>query len=50
MNPLKYHGSKVDEDPMEFIDEAYWIVAIMGVPPNEKVELVAYQIKVIAKV
>ncbi|WMV37224.1 hypothetical protein MTR67_030609 [Solanum verrucosum] len=25
MNPLKFHGSKVDEDPQEFIDEVYKI-------------------------
>lgn len=35
MNPLEYHGSKVDEDPIEFLNEAYRIVASMGVPSKE---------------
>uniref|UniRef100_M1DJU4 Zinc knuckle family protein n=1 Tax=Solanum tuberosum TaxID=4113 RepID=M1DJU4_SOLTU len=30
MNPLKFHGSKVDEDPQEFIDEFYKIVGDIG--------------------
>ena len=50
MNPPEFEGSKVDEDPMQFIEECYRIVAIMGVPPNEKAELVAYQLKVVARV
>lgn len=29
----KFNGSKVDENPMEFIDEAYQIVALMGISP-----------------
>ncbi|WMV57912.1 hypothetical protein MTR67_051297 [Solanum verrucosum] len=45
MNPLKFHGSEVNEDPQEFIDELYEIVEIMGVSPVEKVELIAYQLK-----
>ncbi|XP_055830787.1 uncharacterized protein LOC129899798 [Solanum dulcamara] len=45
MNPLEFDGSKVNEDPIEFIDEVYQIVAIMGIPPNEKAELAAYQLK-----
>ena len=35
---------------MDFIEECYRIVAIMGVPPNEKAELVAYQLKGVARV
>jgi len=50
MNPPEFEGSKVDEDPMQFIEECYRIVAIMGVPPNEKAELVAYQLKGVARV
>src|SRR5688500_15054049 len=41
MNPPEFEGSKVDEDPMQLIEECYHIVAIMGVLPNEKAELVA---------
>lgn len=29
MNTPEYYGSKVDEDPMEFLDEANWIVEII---------------------
>jgi len=36
MNPLEFHGSKVEEDPEEFIDEVYKILMIMGVTPVEK--------------
>ena len=50
MNPPEFEGSKVDEDPMQFIEECYRIVAIMGVPPNEKAELVAYKLKRVARV
>lgn len=50
MNPPKYHGSKVDEDPMEFIDKAYRIMVIVGVPLKEKAELVAYKLKGVEKV
>ena len=50
MNPPEFEGSKVDEDPMQFIEECDRIVAIMGVPPNVKAELVAYQLKGVARV
>lgn len=39
MNLPEYHGSIVEECPMEFIDEAYRIVAIMGVPQEKKADL-----------
>lgn len=45
MNPPKYHGSKVDEDPTEFIDEAYRTMAITRGPSEEKTELMTYQLK-----
>ncbi|WMV30312.1 hypothetical protein MTR67_023697 [Solanum verrucosum] len=41
MNPSDFHGSKVDEDPQEFIDEIYKIVEIMGVSMVKKEELAA---------
>lgn len=47
MNPSKFDDSKVDEDPFEFIVETYKIMANMRVPPNEKGELMAYQLKLL---
>lgn len=45
MNLLKFHGSKVDKDPIEFIEEGYKVVAMIGVTLEDKVELVACQLK-----
>ncbi|WMV14190.1 hypothetical protein MTR67_007575 [Solanum verrucosum] len=45
MNPLELYDSKVEEDPQEFIDEVYNVLAIMGVTPVEKAELATYQLK-----
>ncbi|XP_049410521.1 uncharacterized protein LOC125873689 [Solanum stenotomum] len=45
MNPPKFRGSKVEEDPQSFIDEVYKVLAIMGVSSVEKAELDAYQLK-----
>lgn len=50
MNRTKFHGSKVDEDPQEFIDEVYKVLAIMGVRSEEKAELTAYQLKGVAQI
>ena len=50
MIPPEIEGSKFDEDPMQFIEECYRIVAIIGVPPIEKAELMAYQQKGIGRV
>lgn len=47
MNPLKFHGSKVDEDSQEFIDGMYKILEIIGFSPMEKTELASYQLKVL---
>ncbi|WMV37907.1 hypothetical protein MTR67_031292 [Solanum verrucosum] len=41
---LEFHGSKVEEDPQEFIDEVYKVLMIMGVIEVEKAELAAYQL------
>nr|ABI34333.1 Gag-pol polyprotein, putative [Solanum demissum] len=49
MNPPKFHGSKVEEDPQRFINEVYNVLAIMGVSSEEKVELAAYQLKDVAQ-
>ena len=50
MNPPVFCGSKVDEDPQEFIDEVYKILVIMDVRPNEKAKLAAYQFKGVAQI
>ena len=49
MNPPEFYGSKVEEDPKEFIDEVYKVLVIMGVTSVEKEELAAYQLKGIAQ-
>ncbi|MDV3190800.1 MAG: hypothetical protein Q8838_02735 [Candidatus Phytoplasma australasiaticum] len=48
MNPPEFYGSKVDEDPQEFIDEVYKVLSIMGANSEEKAELAAYQLKRVA--
>lgn len=50
MNQFKLHGSKVDENPLEFIDEVFRVVSIRKVSPNEKVELAAYELKGVARI
>lgn len=36
MNSLEFHGLKADEDPMKFIEEAYRVMAVIGVPSGDK--------------
>ncbi|XP_049365847.1 uncharacterized protein LOC125830718 [Solanum verrucosum] len=50
INPLEFHGSKVEENPQKFIDEVYTVVMIMGVTPVENAELAIYQLKGFAQV
>ncbi|XP_049387315.1 uncharacterized protein LOC125851584 [Solanum stenotomum] len=50
MNPHKFYGSKVEEDPQDFIDKVYKVLAIMGVTPVEMAELAAYQLKGVAQI
>uniref|UniRef100_M1DBT1 Gag-pol polyprotein n=1 Tax=Solanum tuberosum TaxID=4113 RepID=M1DBT1_SOLTU len=50
MNPPEFHGSKVEEDPQEFINDVYKVLIIMGVTPLEKAELTTYQLKGVAQV
>ncbi|XP_049358413.1 uncharacterized protein LOC125823000 [Solanum verrucosum] len=50
MNPYMFYGSKVDEDPQGFIDEMFKVLDAVGVSPQEKVELAAYQLKDLAQV
>ncbi|XP_015060212.1 uncharacterized protein LOC107006078 [Solanum pennellii] len=50
MNPPVYNGSKVSEDPQEFVDEVHKILCAMGVDEEAKAELSAYQLKDVAQV
>ena len=50
MNPPIYLGSKVGEDPQEFIDEVYKIVHAMGVTSREKAKFASYQLQDVAQV
>ncbi|XP_049391592.1 uncharacterized protein LOC125856034 [Solanum stenotomum] len=50
MNHLEFQGSKLDEDPQEFIDEVYNVLAIMGLTLVEKEELAAYQHKGVVQI
>ncbi|XP_049391569.1 uncharacterized protein LOC125855999 [Solanum stenotomum] len=50
INPPILNGSKIEEDPYEFIDEVYNVLAIVGVTPVEKSELTAYQLKGVAQI
>ena len=49
MNPPSFYGSKVEEDPQEFIDEIYNILYAMGLTTSEKSELATYQLKDVAQ-
>ena len=49
MNPPTFYGSKVDEDPQEFIDEVSKILLSMGLSACEKAELATYQLKDVAQ-
>lgn len=50
INPLQFYGSKIEEDPSDFIDEFYKVLAIIGVTLEDKAQLVAYQLKGVAQV
>lgn len=50
INPLEFHRSIVDKDPIEFLAEDYRTIAVIGVPSEDKVELLSYQLKGIEKV
>ncbi|XP_049362923.1 uncharacterized protein LOC125827652 [Solanum verrucosum] len=45
MNPPKLLGSKVGEDPQNFIDKVKKILGVMQVTQTESVELESYQLK-----
>ena len=45
MNPPTLYGSKVDEDPQEFLDLFYKVLYAIGMTSSEKVELASYKLK-----
>ena len=45
MNPPKFTGTKVEEDPQEFVDEIEKIFKLMHMDEVEGVELATYQLK-----
>ena len=45
MKPPTFYGSKVKEDPQEFIDEIYKILYSMGLSTGDKAELATYKLK-----
>ena len=48
MNPPKFTGTNVEEDPPEFVDEIEKIFKLMHVDEVEGVELATYRLKDIA--
>uniref|UniRef100_M1DFF4 Gag-pol protein n=1 Tax=Solanum tuberosum TaxID=4113 RepID=M1DFF4_SOLTU len=50
MNPLKFYGSKVEEDPQRFTDILYKVLSIMCVSSEQKEALAAYQQNDVAQV
>ncbi|XP_016549266.1 uncharacterized protein LOC107849131 [Capsicum annuum] len=48
MNPPKFSGAKVEEDPQEFVDEMEKIFKVMHIDQVEGVKLAAYQLKDVA--
>ena len=48
MNPPKFTGTKVEEDPQVFVDEMEKIFKVMHVDEVEGVELATYQLKDVA--
>ena len=49
MNPSMFFGSKVNEDPQDFLNEVYKILYALGVTSNKNAELVRYQVKDVAQ-
>ena len=47
MNPIILFGSKVNEDPKDFLDEVYKIYYAVGVSSNDKDKLASYQLRVV---
>ncbi|XP_069151902.1 uncharacterized protein [Solanum lycopersicum] len=49
MNPPTFYGSKIDEEPKQFVDEVSKIILAMGLSIREKAEFVTYQLKDVAQ-
>ena len=47
---LTFRGTMFDEYPQGFINEFFKVVDAMGVTPNKKAELAAYQLNEVAQV
>lgn len=45
MNPPNFHGSKLDEDVKQFVDEEHTVLAFKEVTSEDKEGLTAYQLK-----
>ncbi|KAK4715864.1 hypothetical protein R3W88_014202 [Solanum pinnatisectum] len=50
MNPPSFTGSSVTEDPENFVEELQKAFEIMHVADAERVELAAYQMKVVVRI
>uniref|UniRef100_M1DA09 Gag-pol polyprotein n=1 Tax=Solanum tuberosum TaxID=4113 RepID=M1DA09_SOLTU len=50
MNPPEFTRSKINEDPKNFMDELQKVFEVMHVVDAERVELVAYKLKGIARI
>ena len=50
MNPPKFLVSKMEKDKQRLIDEVYKVLDVIGVSPQENMELSAYQLKDVAHV
>jgi len=50
MIPPSFTGSSVTEDPENFVEELQKVFEIMHIADVERVELVAYQIKCVARI
>ncbi|XP_049391548.1 uncharacterized protein LOC125855954 [Solanum stenotomum] len=50
MNPPIFLGSRVGDNPQEFLDEVYKIVNAVGLTSREKAELASYQLKEVSQV
>jgi len=50
MNPPSFSGSSISENPENFIEELKRIFDVMHVAESERVELVAYQLKGVARI
>ena len=50
MNPPIFLGSKLNEDPQEFLDGVYKVLSAMGFTSMEKAELASYQLTYVAEI